>query len=169
MASRESSAAIPAATSDATPTTTPAATPTVDPATVCPPAALPAAVPAATPALISAEGGGSSSGDALGSPPVEPARTRRTTKERLQTWARSTFDLGGTELSHTKVPVVEWDSLVGHRFLGSGRSRPRHLRTASAPSPRHPPLIHRAASSFSHAFRTTRTTRTALTQASSAP
>ena len=125
-ASRESTAA----TAAASPAATPAATPTATPAT--------------TPDTLLAEGAAGSSGELLlggGSSPVGPAgRCRRTTKERLQDWARSTFELGGTQLSTAHVPVVEWSSLVGHRFLGSGKSRPRDLRAFA--SPPHPSVTH---------------------------
>lgn len=83
--------------------------------------AIPAATldvgPTATTALLPAEEGAASSGKPLlggGSPPVEPA----------------TFELGEgaspgrlSGLSTAHVPVVEWNSLVGHRFLGSGESQ----------------------------------------------
>jgi len=115
LASAQASQEISAATAAAIPAAIPAAAP----------AATPAAIPAAAiPALLPTEGETDSSGEALGggSPPVEPAGRlhRRTTEERLQDWARSTFEFGGSQLSTAHVPVVDWNSLVGHRYLGSG-------------------------------------------------
>jgi len=101
--------------------------------------AIPAATldvgPTATTALLPAEEGAASSGKPLlggGSPPVEPA----------------TFELGEgaspgrlSGLSTAHVPVVEWNSLVGHRFLGSGESQQPH-RTSPFPHRPHasPPI-----------------------------
>ena len=131
-------AATPAANPAATPAATAAATPAATPAAI--PAAILAVVPTATTALLPTTGEADSSGEPPlggGPPPAGPAgRLRRTTKERLQDWARSTFELGGTQLSTARVPVVEWDSLVGHRFLGSGKRHSHqlcaYLRTISA-------------------------------------
>ena len=130
LASAQASQEISAATAAAIPAAIPAAAP----------AATPAAIPAAAiPALLPTEGETDSSGEALGggSPPVEPAGRlhRRTTEERLQDWARSTFEFGGSQLSTAHVPVVDWNSLVGHRYLGSGKSH-SHL-SASVPKPPH--------------------------------
>jgi hypothetical protein len=134
LASAQASQEISAATAAAIPAAIPVATPAAAPA------ATPAAIPAAAiPALLPTEGETDSSGEALGggSPPVEPAGRlhRRTTEERLQDWARSTFEFGGSQLSTAHVPVVDWNSLVGHRYLGSGKSH-SHL-SASVPKPPH--------------------------------
>ena len=86
--------------------------------------AIPAAIPAAVERYDAAQHAGTQP-EAAGSSPSQSSQSsqpmrRASTKERLQDWARTAFENGETQLSTAQVPVVEWSSLVGRRFLGSG-------------------------------------------------
>lgn len=105
------------------------------------PSVMNTAVPAAIPAAVEwddaarrfgtqTEGAGSSPSNSSHS--SRPLR-RVSTKERLQDWAQTAFENGETLLSTAQVPVVEWSSLVGRRFLGSGESHPQHLLPSARP------------------------------------
>ena len=110
------------------------------------PAAILAVGPTAATAHLPAEEGAASSGKPLlggGSPSAEPA-THAATFE-LGEGASPGRRLSGLSTAH--VPVVEWSSLVGHRFLGSGESqyplaRALPLRPSPIPPPFAPPVHH---------------------------
>ena len=92
------------------------------------PSVMNTAVPAAIPAAVERDDAAQHSGtqpEAAGSSPSQSSQSsqpmrRVSTEERLQDWARTAFENGETQLSTAQVPVVEWSSLVGRRFLGSG-------------------------------------------------
>ena len=92
------------------------------------PSVMNTAIPAAIPAAVQRDDAAQHSGtqpEAAGSSPSQSSQSsqpmrRVSTEERLQDWARTAFENGETQLSTAQVPVVEWSSLVGRRFLGSG-------------------------------------------------
>ena len=105
------------------------------------PSVMNTAVPAAIPATVEWDDAARRSGtqtEGAGSSPSDSSHSSRplrrvSTKERLQDWAQTAFENGETQLSTAQVPVVEWSSLVGRRFLGSGESHPQHLLPSARP------------------------------------